>query len=107
MPDGNSHTIKDIIDILESTHPTPYDELPSIRNGKRIWRILSEARVGDIADVEIPRREAHRAESERKRDEDIENGRYVAMPIMPPRGGRPPPGFAGFPQCILDTWKME
>jgi hypothetical protein len=85
-------TEDELFKILETTTPTQYDELLSIRNGKRIWRILSEARVGDIAEIEIARRQAYEAEQGKRRAEVAREGTNKVIWVGDL--SKPPLGFA-------------
>jgi hypothetical protein len=85
-------TDHELLDILKTTEPTKYDGILSIRNGKRIWRILSEARVGDVAEAVIAQKLARRAEKDREAAEAVaelqKSARYW-IDGMPP-GANPP-----------------
>lgn len=72
-------TENELLTILESTEPTQDDDLLNIRNGKRIWRILSEAHVGDIAEAWIADWIAGEPEREKKQDEQDERYKVRAI----------------------------
>lgn len=98
-----NHTRGGLFKILESTSPSPFDDLPNIRNGKRIWRVLSKARVGDVAEVEIARKGDNIRKAEEERMRAKERGDVMVFPFDILKGPRPCPGWPphGGPDIII------
>lgn len=72
---------------------------PSLRNRRRIWRILDEARINDIAGVNEQRMVAS-LEEKRERRERAKSGRRFTPHVL----GNPPPDFDFVPTWPPKVW---